>query len=69
MKVGQLVAFLKDVDPHREVFLSKDGEGNAFHPLADVDIDAAYRGDGSDIDVKHPDDAEPGDLRGVVLWP
>ena len=69
MKVGQLLGFLRDVDPHREVFLSIDEEGNAFYPLADVDVDAPYREHSAGVDVKHPDDALPSDARGVVLWP
>jgi len=69
MKVGQLLAFLKDVDPHKEVLMSIDEEGNNFHRLVDVDVNAPIRIIGRDIEVKHPDDALPEDSRGVVLWP
>lgn len=42
MTVRELIEALKGMDPDRLVVLQKDGEGNGYSPLADVDDNAAY---------------------------
>ena len=44
MKVRDLLEYLQDEDPEREVILAKDAEGNEFSPLdeAMVTADANY---------------------------
>lgn len=37
MKVHELIALLQKVNQDAEVIMSKDGEGNGFSPLADVE--------------------------------
>lgn len=37
MKVKQLIAELKKLNPEADVFLSSDAEGNNFHGLAEVE--------------------------------
>lgn len=37
MKVKELIKLLNKVDPERIVILSKDGEGNGFSPLLDLE--------------------------------
>lgn len=37
MKVGELILALSKVDPNREVVMSKDGEGNDYSPLSQID--------------------------------
>lgn len=38
MKVKELMALLKDVDPEREVILAADEEGNHFNTVYSVEI-------------------------------
>jgi hypothetical protein len=35
MKVKDLIETLKNIDPEKEIVMSKDSEGNSFSPLAD----------------------------------
>ena len=42
MTVKDLLEALKDMPPDAEVILQKDGEGNGYSPLSDVDGDAVY---------------------------
>lgn len=44
MTVGELIEQLKLKNPERVVVMSKDGEGNGFSPLADVE-NASYEAD------------------------
>lgn len=41
MKVSELIAFLEQCDPDREVILQKDGEGNGYSPLSGF-VECAY---------------------------
>ena len=45
MKVKELKELLKNVDDNRLVVMSKDGEGNGFSPLADIDDTSNYEAD------------------------
>lgn len=45
MKVKQLKKLLEKIDDDRIVVLSKDGEGNGFSPLADLDDNSTYAAD------------------------
>lgn len=42
MTVQQLRDALKDLPDDMEVILQKDGEGNGYSPLSDVDAEAIY---------------------------
>lgn len=61
MKVWALIHILQEVDSDREVFVSKDEEGNLFNPL--VDVTDVY------MDSFHePTDSLSG-TPAVILWP
>lgn len=42
MTVAELIKALLDLPPNLQVILQKDGEGNGYSPLSDVDGDALY---------------------------
>lgn len=73
VRVGALRAALEGLDDNLLVVMSKDGEGNDFSPLAEVDHDTntGYVADSTwSGNVPHPDDYEDGDgVDCVVLWP
>lgn len=45
MKVKELKKLLEPVDDERIVIISKDGEGNGFSPLAELDDASNYKAD------------------------
>lgn len=45
MKVKELIAELKKLDPNSQVILQKDSEGNGYSPLYAVDGEAIYIAD------------------------
>lgn len=45
MKVSQLIKFLQEENPDREVILASDPEGNSFHLFSGVIERCAYRKD------------------------
>jgi len=82
MTVKELIEELKELDGDRIVIMSKDGEGNGFSPLADVEC-SAYIADTTWSGEVHIEELTPGliekgytedDVRedgkkAVVLWP
>lgn len=42
MNVKSLIEELSKLDPQAEVILQKDGEGNGYSPLSEVDPDCIY---------------------------
>lgn len=73
VRVGVLRSALDGLPDDMLVVLSKDGEGNGFSPLAEVEhepttgyiAESTWAGE-----VPHPDDYEDGDgVPCVVLWP
>jgi hypothetical protein len=70
MKLSDLLPLLQrhlDKSPDIEVVMSRDPEGNGFHPLGDVEV-SPYSVDYGE--VLHPDDVDDKDIiQVVVLWP
>ena len=82
MKVKDLKAALSGFDDEDIVVLAKDGEGNSFSPLADVEAslyspDNSYRGETSARELTAEmvvrgfgeEDILTGATRSVTLWP
>jgi hypothetical protein len=78
MTVRELKERLKGIDDDRLVVLSRDGEGNGYSPLADVDDNAKYAD--RDIGLERltaeliesgfsDEDVMGGGQRAVVFWP
>lgn len=73
MKIKDLVKILaEENDPEKEIVMSKDSEGNAFSPLADVGdglyaSNSTYSGEVYNLDEK--EDAGEGAKQVLVLWP
>jgi hypothetical protein len=69
MTVKQLIAKLSTLPPGALVVSQKDGEGNGYSPLADLDL-GVYRADSTwSGERKAPEDREPGDKTAVFLSP
>jgi len=82
MTVKELIEELKELDGERIVVLSKDGEGNGFSPLADVEC-AAYTSENTwsgEVHIEEltpelieqgytEDDVREDGEKAVVLWP
>lgn len=82
MKAKDLIKILQE-DPERIVVLSKDGEGNGFSPLADVNTDHVYKAENTWSGVIGPakltkemeergygeEDVLKGGKKCFVLWP
>lgn len=70
MTVKEMMRSLAQFDPDAVVLVATDAEGNGYHEPYDI-VKAHYSYDGQyrEFEVKHPDDAEPDDLIGVVIWP
>lgn len=70
MTVKELKEILKDLPDNMEVILSRDEEGNAFHPLAGTGVSPCTINDYG-IDVYSDDDelAEGLTHHCLVLWP
>jgi hypothetical protein len=45
MKVKDLIQALQDVNPESIVIMARDGEGNGYSPLADIDDSMVYLAD------------------------
>ena len=82
MNVKQLKKILEKVDDKRIVILSKDGEGNSFSPLSEIDDRSSYLADSTysgeiGIEKLTEEDKKQGyteeDVIGgksaLVLWP
>lgn len=73
MKVKDLIATLKTVDPEFEVVMSSDGEGNNYSPLAGLSVEMYIPESTWSGQLMHPDDAEDNDTEykenAVVVWP
>ena len=70
MKIYELIALLERHDRELEVIMSKDGEGNDFSPLADVN-EGSYRPDTtwSGEVVPEYDNEPPESIPCITLWP
>lgn len=68
MTVQELIEILSDLPGDRQVVLQKDGEGNAYSPLAGVDDNTKYVAEnsymGDVFDLEHEEGIEC-----VVLYP
>ena len=72
MTVGELCDALDGLPADLEVVMSKDGEGNGFSPLAEVERDARYLADSTWSGERITDDEWDNypDAKPVVcLWP
>jgi len=82
MRVKELKELLKSVDDDRIVVMSRDGEGNGFSPLGDLDDESTYLADSTwsgdcGIEKLTPELKKQGfteeDINGgekaLVLWP
>lgn len=80
MKVKELIEILKDVDPEREIYMSRDSEGNGYNSLWAYDTEALYDGDGSmydsdwsaadvDMDEDEWEEFKKTCKKVVCLWP
>jgi hypothetical protein len=73
--VGELVEFLSKFPKEMKVVLSRDAEGNGFHPLAEVEnvkylSTSDWEGECFPIESEDPEDAAPLEAIDVlVLWP
>ncbi len=73
MKVKELMNELKDVDPEREVVLSKDAEGNDYRFLYTLDTDMFF--DTKELYVFDEEERKEEHyptkdcVKAVVLWP
>ena len=72
MKVKELIEMFNQDDMDKEVYLSKDGEGNGFRLLSDSSDQICVKREGGQVDIFNED--EPEEFEGeeikkvVVLW-
>ena len=66
MNVEQLRAKIADLPGHMPVIQASDPEGNGFSPLDEVERGLYCEADG---EMVHPDDAFPGLVEAICLWP
>ena len=76
MTAKELIVVLQALGPDTLIVLSKDGEGNGFSPLADVQVEH-YRaespacGEIVQVDPEDPDSQtiEESDVVAAIFWP
>jgi len=82
MKVKELKKLLETVDDNRLVIMAKDGEGNGYSPLAEIDDCSTYKADSTwsgeiGIEKLTPELKKQGyskldmcgGVKALVLWP
>lgn len=66
MTVAELINILGEFPQDLEVIISRDGEGNGYNPLYQVEVTSFYEGE-----TIHPEDEDdyPDCYSVVCLWP
>jgi hypothetical protein len=68
VKVEELIERLKKFDGNLPVILASDEEGNQYHRLEALEMDAYSEHEG-EIELVHPSDIEGDEPLAVTLWP